>query len=394
MKYKYKILSAIVVVSILLCVLGILNISHYFDQSSKNNTVSKIKSESLIGVTPREFWRYDGSRSPNKVAFSPDGRLLACRGSDYIEIWDWKSDVLKDEFKLDDQDSAVYSIVFSPDSKYLAAGGQGDNFLNVWNLSTKKPVLVSFGYHGVNSKSNWSFVAAVDKVEFTPDSQFLITETGSKIRIWDMLEGVEIYTFYDSSKFAISPNRTTLAAYSDDSNSIIFWDLKTKKEFGKISTDNRVAYGICFSPNGKSLAYYAKNLIVICDIEKMEEVFRRENDGYVTSIAYFPCGQYLLSVINQNALTGRYKEPWQVYADVIDLNNDEILMRYKSEALLTKVEVPEGDWMYSGEETFWKAVSSPDGRNIAVCCLGGKVLLWETPEMFLNKTPEKLAVEN
>ena len=399
MSYNDKTLLSLVIVNISLHVSGILNISDCFGQELKINTVLKIKENSLAEVNPKDIWRHDSSNNLPTVAFSPDSKFLACGEGGSIEIWNWKSQILTGELKLNapiDPNSYLRSIAFSPNGKYLAAGGLGDNFLSVWDISTKKPVLASCGYHGLWSEYDLPIITSVGKAVFTPDSRLLITETRSKIRIWDILEGEDIYTFYDLREFAISPNGTTLATYNhnDNNSSIVFWDLKTKKNIGKISTDDIVVFDMCFSPNGKSLAYSTKKLIIICDIQKMEETVRLENNGYVMNIQYFPCGQYLLCLNNKTAFTRNTNEPWQVYVDVIDITNYEILKRYKAETLSTKIKTPLGNLIYDPRGIFLKTVLSPDGQNIAICCEGGKILLWKTPEMFLNKVVENLDLED
>jgi WD40 repeat protein len=55
------------------------------------------------------------------VAFSPDGKYLACGSRDNtIELWSIESQ--KKVTTLKNHSKPVYSVAFSPDGKYLASG--------------------------------------------------------------------------------------------------------------------------------------------------------------------------------------------------------------------------------------------------------------------------------
>ena len=99
-------------------------------------------------------------------------------------------------------------------------------------------------------------------------------------------------------------------------------------------------------------------------------------------------------LINKTYFTRNTNEPWQVYIDIIDINNYEIIKRYKAETLSTKIKIGVGELIYDPRGIFLETVLSPNGQDIAIYCEGGKILLWKTPEMLLNKNPENPNLED
>jgi WD40 repeat protein len=81
--------------------------------------------------------------SPNSVAFSADGKMLAGQDSfGRIRIWDEKGKQLHEVQRPVKQKMQVAAtmLAFSPDGKYLAAAGQVDMAITVWEAQSGKKV--------------------------------------------------------------------------------------------------------------------------------------------------------------------------------------------------------------------------------------------------------------
>ncbi len=154
------------------------------------------------------------------VAFSPDGKLLAVGGYQEVLIWDlagarllrrigkgslgnlvqdlaWHKDgqwlavaegspagpgavkVLHASagslvMDCSEPKDVVYSVAFSPDGKWLAAGG-ADSLVHVWSVTAKKHV-------AMKEHTDW-----IDKVVFSPDGKFLASAGEDRTAlIWEV----------------------------------------------------------------------------------------------------------------------------------------------------------------------------------------------------------------
>ena len=95
--------------------------------------------DASTGELVRSFPR-DTGRFYLSVAFSPDGRTLAC-GKDFegISLWDAERGILLKNLRIDRED--VYDVAFSPDGQTLASVGN-DNLVRLWEISTPNTLTV------------------------------------------------------------------------------------------------------------------------------------------------------------------------------------------------------------------------------------------------------------
>jgi RNA polymerase sigma factor (sigma-70 family) len=90
------------------------------------------------------------------VVFSPDGKMVAAGGPNEatIPVWDMKTGELKHQLKA----HAVGGLAFSPDGKTLASAGW-DGKVIVWDVTKEKP-LVTLEGHGKHVQGDFIFAIA------------------------------------------------------------------------------------------------------------------------------------------------------------------------------------------------------------------------------------------
>ena len=157
-----------------------------------------------------------------------------------------------------DNDSAIWSVAFSPTGDRLATTGDA-GIVNVWDISallnspagttSGQPILTFSNGIGVNS------------IAFSPDGMYLATgDYNGKLSIWDASTGEKIKTISAHGdtivKVAYSPDGTRLATASADGTAKL-WDTKTYEmlfSFTAQANGGGTIRSLAFSPDGRKLA--------------------------------------------------------------------------------------------------------------------------------------------
>jgi WD40 repeat protein len=210
--------------------------------------------------------------SPSSLAFSRDGRLLAWAGPRrQIHLLDVRTAEVALSLPWRDGDGP--RVAFSPDGKLLAGGAAGN--VKLWHLATgrQRAALVLSG------AKSWISVVA-----FSPDGQAIAAAADHTVEVWDLSSGKISRASAGASVLAFSSKN--LLAAGGEGLVRIRYDSPLTRSFGLGKTEGAFA----FSPDGTVLFGAVKDgLVQAWDCFKEEQIASwRAHDDAVHSLAVSP----------------------------------------------------------------------------------------------------------
>lgn len=194
------------------------------------------------------------------VAFSPDSKTVAL-GGENSEVVLCDVATGKPVRRLNKGNGNwARSLAFSPDGKFLACGDGGP--IRLWNLADGTLILRS---------PLSDFKAA--QAAFSPDGRMLATtDNDSVIHLWELATGVERLAFSGHEQpilsLAFSPRGDSLVTGSFD-RTVRLWDTQTGKQLKRLTGHTGTVNGVAFAPNGKRVASASRdNTALIWDASK------------------------------------------------------------------------------------------------------------------------------
>ncbi|MDQ2692660.1 MAG: hypothetical protein M3Y68_11545, partial [Chloroflexota bacterium] len=250
--------------------------------------------------TGQELIRLPGSSKPTdlfteqRIAYSPDGKLLATCDSDQLKVYDPVSGNLLMTLSGHQQD--VISVTFSRDGSYLATGSV-DTTVRIWDVNSGDLLRVLEGH-----------AAEVGGLAFTPDQKLLLSssEDGTLI-MWEVETGQLLRSIPDFAvyKVSFSPDGTRLAAST--LNGLQVWmytpnpaELFSPDENQAVLTIPDGSFGI-FSPDGKHLAALSfgvssGNAVKLWDSTTGQDLLTLiGHTDWIAGLAFSPDGKQLAS---------------------------------------------------------------------------------------------------
>ena len=338
----------------------------------------------------------DYSNKVTNLAFSPDATMLAISAVDAtIQLWDVRSgshhSTLGDRvLRSDAYGNVKHIMVFSPNSRSIATS-VGDQTVQLWNTPTGKYRFELDGHK-----------YAVDRVEFSPNSELLATSShrDDAFFIWDVQTGTrlsELFGAYD--EFSFSPDSKSLALGSSFYSKVRVWDIQ--KQTRSVSFDLE-AVRMCFSPDGKFLASGSLDGTVrVWDMDRMpvddcsvgspSESASEINHGAVDQVKFSPDGKFVASaswgtVRIWQSETGDCYFEYKGHSP--SFSSDSRMVISASEDGLRLFDVGANTSQFLPTQRFAHLPGlSPDGRLVAAVLNGDSIQVWNIQESTIISIP-------
>ena len=231
--------------------------------------------------------------SGHRVAFSPDGSLLASGGQWNVPtVWLWDVAAQREVASFEGGPPAlgsVSSLAFSPDGTILASGGS-DGKVRLWDLATQKEMAALTG-HTDN----------VTSVVFSRDGTLISGSWDSRIKLWDVAAQREVATLPGHAdqvtSVAVSPDGATLVSGGTGHDTTAkLWDLVKRELIAILEERTHWVTSVAFSPNGVTVASGGSQdgTVLLRDVETGNAV-RISGHNPLSSMVFSPDGATLAS---------------------------------------------------------------------------------------------------
>jgi WD40 repeat protein len=253
----------------------------------------------------------------------------------------------------------VGSVVFAPDGKTLATGGE-DGTVRLWEVATSREVR-RYGEHP----------RAVGAILFSPDGKTLASGShDGTIAFWEAATGSELGSFQTTAgllTFEFSPDgKILLAACSDEMYRA--WDVATGEELGAEPTNLGPLKALAFSPDGQTVGTGSwESIVRLCERDNGKELRQYQGHrSWVQCTAFSQDGRTLASGSPDETI-----RLWEVRTGKVRLQ------------------------IVGNKEGLQSMAFSPDGRVLASAGNDTTVLLWDLtgkppPSKSQTKTPAQM----
>ena len=370
-------------------------------------------ADRLWDVEARQQFAVFPDKELFKVAFSPDGKILAGTGIDpvdrtragVVKFYDVETGRLINTLtatqrtKWSESPKRVSSIAFSPDGRLLASGSADDGTIKLWDVETGQN-LTTFTE---KPEPNSSMLC----VAFSPDGTKLAVGSVAGIKLFEIPTGEHIYTrqhiaagelefSVDVFSVAFSPDGRKLASTSWDG--VKLWDVETGRKLTTLQGHVRTVADVAFSPDRSTLVSNSVRGAQMWEVGTGRHITTlAEPSNFVTCFAYSPDGTRLVTGSADARSAEHTIKLWDIetrqrlttlraYTDVvitIAYSRDGTLLASGSKDKIVKlwrVSTGENIATLQGHEKLVSSVAfSPDGTKLASGSEDTSIRLWEVP---------------
>jgi WD40 repeat protein len=176
----------------------------------------------------------------NDIAYSPDGKLLACAcENNAVLLYSLPEDTLVETFE--GHQGSANRVAFSPDGSILFSAGE-DGQVGLWSVSDKTLIKM------LDNEQQ-----TVDEIALSSDGKRLFTlEWEDKIKVWSLPEGEQTEFLEGSVGFALSPDDKWIAS-SDGMGQIQILSLENEESQVSLSGHRDAVVDLAISPDGSLL---------------------------------------------------------------------------------------------------------------------------------------------
>ena len=239
-----------------------------FFESDSVPTMRAVKPDQMTRLTDvttgRELATLASRIAPNLVVFSPDGKTIASGGDGTIRLWDTETNTQVD-INLSPNDSEGWhlfeatSLAFSPDGKKLVSGTRAGD-VRMWDVDTGHLLSDLMEQHSRSKieRNNAGGVTvtyglSITALAFSPNNDHIAVGNREKIRL---LGSKKQFRFKETKQGAaalvFSPDGTVLVS-GTYGGKIILWDLLSGNKINTLDGHTQQVETLVFSPDGKTL---------------------------------------------------------------------------------------------------------------------------------------------